>query len=108
MELTPEMARHINRAAQVMSGLTRAASQDCGWVRTNNNLHAEMLELQNHLRDYAASVLGLSDMSEHLTEAHTVGNQLRELFQPFVIPDLAHTTDDRSEGLDPYSDPVPS
>lgn len=108
MELTTEMALKINRAAQVMSGLTRAASQDCGWVRTNNDLHAELLELQNELRDYAAAVLGSSDMSEHLMEAHTVGNQLRELFQPLTVPDLSASTDNRSEGLDPFAEPVPS
>lgn len=108
MELTSEMAQKINRAAQVMSGLTRAASQDCGWVRSNNALHAEILDLQNDLRDYAASVLGSGDMSAHLMEAHTVGNQLRELFQPFVIPDFPSSPDDRTEGLDPYSESVPS
>ncbi len=108
MELTSEMAQKINRAAQVMSGLTRAASQDCGWVRTNNDLHAELLELQNELRDYAAGVLGSSDMSEHLMEAHTVGNQLRELFQPLMIPGITTPTNDAPEGFDLDPDAVPS
>jgi hypothetical protein len=104
MELTPEMAQKINQAAQVMSGLTRAASQDCGWVRTNTDLHAEILELQNDLRDYAASVLGSSDMSAHLMKAHTVGNQLRELFQPLTSPDPTTSTENRREGLEPYAE----
>lgn len=92
-----------------MSGLTRAASQDCGWVRTNTDLHAEILELQNDLRDYAASVMGSGDMSQHLMEAHAVGNQLHELFQSSAIPDLSASTDDGAEeGLEPYPESVPS
>ncbi|TLM84535.1 hypothetical protein FDW83_07405 [Pseudarthrobacter sp. NamE2] len=108
MELTPEMALKINRAAQVLSGLTRAASQDCSWLRTNTNLHAEILELQNDLRDYAAGVLGFGDMSLHLMEAHAVGNQLRELFQPSTVPDLSTSPEDRAGDLEPHPDSVPS
>lgn len=108
MELTPEMARHINRAAQVMSGLSRAVSQDCGWMRANSALHAEIVELQNDLRDYAAGVLGSGDMSEHLIEAHSVGNKLREVFQSFAIPDLTTPIDNSPQGLDPYSESVTS
>ena len=108
MELTPEMAQKINRAAQVMSGLTRAASKDCSWLRTNPDLHAEILELQNDLRDYAASVLGSGDMSLHLMEAHAVGNQLRELFQPIAVPDLSTSTANRAEDLEQHPDSVPS
>ncbi|WP_411374120.1 hypothetical protein ACLH0K_13780 [Arthrobacter sp. MPF02] len=77
-------------------------------MRTNSALHAEILDLQNELRDYAAGVLGSSDMSEHLMEAHTVGNQLRELFQPLMIPGITTPTNDAPEGFDLDPDSVPS
>ena len=51
IELTDEMARKIERASLILSGLTRAASKNGGWVRRNPDLHSEILDLQSELRD---------------------------------------------------------
>jgi hypothetical protein len=49
IELTDEMARKIERASQILGGLTRAAPKNGGWVRRNPDLHSEILDLQSEL-----------------------------------------------------------
>ena len=51
IELTDEMARKIERASQILSGLTRAASKNGGGIRRNPGLHSEILDLRSELRD---------------------------------------------------------
>jgi hypothetical protein len=86
-EMTDAMAQKLDRASQILSGLSRAASKDCDWLRSNHELHSEILELQNVLRAAAARVTGNTDMGTHLEEARTVGNQLCELFQADKKPE---------------------
>ncbi len=86
-ELTDVTAQKMNRASQILSGLTRVASKDCEWLRSNTELHAEILDLQNELRAAAALVTGDNDMAAHFQEAQVVGNQLRELFQAEKKPE---------------------
>lgn len=81
-ELTEDMARKIDRASQILSGLARVASRDCTWLRRNPELHAEILDLQQHLREAAARVTGTEDLGAHFEEAQSVGILLTGLFQP--------------------------
>jgi hypothetical protein len=81
LELTDDVARKINGASQILSGLTRAASKDCDWLQRNPELHAEILGLQRDLRTTAATVTGDNDLTAHLIEAQAVGTRLNELFQ---------------------------
>lgn len=84
VELTDGMARKIDRAAQILSGLTRAASKDCSWLRRHPDLLAEILELQTELREVAAKVTNDQDLGGFFVEAQSVGNELSELFRTEV------------------------
>ncbi|TLM82024.1 hypothetical protein [Pseudarthrobacter sp. NamE5] len=86
-ELTDATAQKMNRASQILSGLTRVASKDCEWLRANAELHAEILDLQNELRAAAVQIAGDTDMGAYFHEAQVVGNQLRELFQAEKKPE---------------------
>lgn len=91
IELTEDLARKINRASQILSGLSRVASKDCSWVRNSSELHSEILNLQNELREAAAAVTGDHDLSLHLIQAHAAGIEISELFH----------AEDRLERLQP-------
>ncbi|MGY4544156.1 hypothetical protein ACVWY0_004099 [Arthrobacter sp. UYNi723] len=80
-ELTEELARKIDRASQILAGLSRAASRDCSWVRSSSDLHLEILELQSELRETAARVTGDNDLGVHFMQAQAVGTQISGLFQ---------------------------
>lgn len=80
IELTEELAQKINRASQILSGLSRAASKDCAWVRSSSDLHSEILDLQNELREAAAKVTGDNDIGLHFMQAQAVGVEISELF----------------------------
>lgn len=81
IELTEDLARKINRASQILSGLSRAASKDCSWVRNSSELHSEILDLQNDLREAAAPVTGDHDLGLHLLQAQAAGIEISALFQ---------------------------
>ncbi|PTT62359.1 hypothetical protein DBR22_17505 [Arthrobacter sp. HMWF013] len=81
------MAQKMERASQILSGLSRVASKNCNWLRSNSELHSELLDLQNELREAAARVTGNTDMGSHLVEAQIVGNQLGELFKADKKPE---------------------
>lgn len=78
----------MDRASQMLSGLTRVASRDLNWLWSNAELHAESLTLQSDLRTAAARVTGDADMGAHFQGAHEVGNRLCELFQAEKKPEL--------------------
>lgn len=84
IELTEEVARKIDRAAQILSGLTRAASKDCSWLRRHPDLLAEILQLQTELREVAAKASGAQDLGAFFLEAQSVGSELSELFRTEV------------------------
>ncbi len=92
-ELT-DIAGKIDRAAQILSGPARAASRDCTWLQRHPDLHAEIISLQDELRQSAASLNGTSDLGLHFMEAQSVGNRLCELFQ-------AEELDERLEPQNP-------
>jgi hypothetical protein len=81
IEVTDDIARKIDRASQILSGLTRVASKDCEWVQRNANLHSEILNLQSELRKFATEVTGEADLGAHLLEAQAAGTRLSELFK---------------------------
>ncbi|UKA67726.1 hypothetical protein LFT44_04730 [Arthrobacter sp. FW306-05-C] len=89
IELTVELAQKLDRAAQILGGLSRVASRDCTWIRSSSDLHAEILRLQSDLREAAAKVTGSSDVSLHLSQARAVGTELGTLFQPEGTQDPA-------------------
>jgi hypothetical protein len=92
IELTEDLARKINRASQILSGLSRAASKDCSWVRNSFELHSEILDLQNDLREAAAAVTGDHDLSLHLMQAHAAGTEISGLFHPNDRPEHLQST----------------
>lgn len=77
----------MNRASQILGGLSRVASKDCNWLRSNAELHAEILGLQSELRAAAARVTGDTDMSADFQDAQQVGNRLCGLFQAEKNPE---------------------
>lgn len=81
----------MQRASQILTGLARLASRDCSWLRDNPDLHAELLALQDELRETAAEVTGDTDLGLHLMEAHIVGTQLGTLFQETKQQNVAET-----------------
>lgn len=81
VEMTEDTARKIGRAAQILSGLSRAASKDCSWLRRHPGLLSEILDLQAELRDLAATVTGDQDLGAYFREAQAVGSELSELFR---------------------------
>lgn len=75
-ELTDDIARKLDRASQILSGLTRVASKDCEWLQRNADLHSK-----SELRKFATGVIDNSDLGVHLLEAQAAGTRLSELFQ---------------------------
>lgn len=80
-ELTDDIARKLDRASQILSGLTQLASKDCEWLQRNADLHSEMLDLQSELRKFATGVIDNNDLGAHLLEAQAAGTRLSKLFQ---------------------------